>query len=933
MSDKFASQKRDAVSPAAEAPPAAGSVAASEPESGSELQETPPLLVRASGTFGSHCVRFFDTDFRQRHGSRPESIRMLAVDSTDQARLHGASQLSAGEFVNVSAIHQPRETLRRAREDRRVHEYLSEPLTRLPAGDGAGGYSAVARFFYEKKERDLEAAMREVLNPFTPSRRAAMANRANRHPALSKWGMKVKPEGPIRSVYAASSTGGTVGMLVLDVMKQNDVMRQMGIESNTSLLLTLPATFPADDVEARRLRANYYGLMQQILDLAEGKVVSWPLAGERTLTMSGCPFDSVLVLAEPAPGRLTEQQRFVGDLLGVLASPVGAELFRRGVDRGDVHTKRGSHGQLLLLDLVGLVFIEATGYQDVAAYARAVLGQKATAPGSFSNAASLASDLLRTHQLTVEAVESVSLTSTAPAIPEDLQGDPGTFLDWAEDQVRKSSRVKAVAAAKDFQGRCHAAAHHAVDLLRRGCRKAGPHAALGLGRELIREARATESTVGAATPRPSRPESAADDVSRRLAARVEAQRAQAAAEFRSQALAGLRQLAATIEDCLGALEPVCSAFDEERLASQRRLEVLDLQPAPAHALLDRPALSKLIGQDASPCANEARELAARVLASPPVSFDAAALLAILDRRAAPFARLADVDEAFRAAGPDGVTVLENAAAAAQPAVRTDPQSDYRRHCVSHAYMNVSSTHPLAAILARQARQVLTVAENDASRIVIVRVDYGVEPAALLATREALEAYVESPTDIPPFPDRAYQPVADVVLPTPGERYAYLAIPLSLRLGQGPIAFDRVRGYTYDGQTLGLDRKAASAAVLKHDARLSFLPSFEQLSISTEAALLKAGGDDPARIVGILKELEAVLDRHIAGARPTEKPVLMLERAASRALRDEFQARQAQFEAFQDASYGLAPSRPSTNLLTSWPITEPVHDAETNHRTV
>src|SRR5205807_1817856 len=114
----------------------------------------------------------------------------------------------------------------------------------------------------------------------------------------------------------------------------------------------------------RRFRTNAFGLVQQLTDVDNGKVVSWPLPSGRTLTATGRLFDSILVVPEPVPGRLLEHQRFVGELLEVLASPLGALLFGKAVDQVHVHNSRGPHGQRKLFDLLGMASIDATAYDD-----------------------------------------------------------------------------------------------------------------------------------------------------------------------------------------------------------------------------------------------------------------------------------------------------------------------------------------------------------------------------------------------------------------------------------------------------------------------------------------------------------------------------------------------------------------------------------------
>src|SRR5262249_47375217 len=163
-------------------------------------------------------------------------------------------------------------------------------------------------------------------------------------------------------------------------------------------------------------------------------------------------------------------------------------------------------------------------------------------------------------------------------------------------------------------------------------------------------------------------------------------------------------------------------------------------------------------------------------------------------------------------------------------------------------------------------------------------DYGIEPAALIAIREAYQAHLKSTAETPLYADRRYEPLTDVMVPAPSEWFAYLTIPVHTHLGTGVIRKGTVGGYVYDGQPLGLNRAAASEALRERTGRKPFLPSFEELCAATERTLQQAGGDEGPRMVELLKQIEAKIDLHLARAGSAEKQVLMHERAAARAVR-------------------------------------------------
>jgi hypothetical protein len=904
-----------------------------------ELLRCPPVVIRAVGTYATGAVRYFHTALEAQYGKRPEHIAILAVDSTDQTRLDGVGTLPPDSFVNVAEVPQIQDCLRRAREDPRVAAYMPEPVTRLAAGDGAGGFPAAARFFYELKEPELDAIIRQVLRPFLPADRPVTANRANRHPLLRHWNMTVSADGPIRVVYVASTTGGTVGTLIYDVILFNHVMRQLGIEAKITLLLTLPATAPLDDVEAQRRRQLLFGRLQELSDLDAGKALCWPLAG-KVLSERDRLFDTIFIQREPASEHLQKHQRFVGELLLQLVSPLGMTLFSKAVDMVHVHTQTGPCGQKKLLDLMGMATIDAAAFDDVRAYARAALGRKALAPRSIANGAALMAEVLRRNQITAAAIASPPLALIPWEIPQDLDGDPTGFLNYAENEARRQVEAKVKQLALDFSRGCTQVQRQAITLLRDGCLQAGPQGAFAMGQVLLQSLKALETadTDLPAARAATKSEANTDDVRKRLAARLESQRQRAVSEYRILAIESVRRLSAAVERSLVILERAAEAFKELEIRYDQQHEAFLMQPAPEHALLDRPALDGLIARAAPACAQAARKWTAGIFEP---EFDPAQLEALvrktIDEHAEPFARLADVNEALRAAGEYGRVVLENAAAAAEPAVRTDAQSDWRRGCVRHAYLAASEAHPLADIVRRQSRHVFSaVTGTTARRMTLITADYGIEPAALAATREALQAQMAATSEIPPFTDRAYEPMTDVMVPAPTEWFAYLALPIFLHHRKGPITYDMLRGYLYDGQPLGKDRVAASAALLARTGRPPFLPGFEELCVRVEAALHQACGGDGALVVAELGRIEATLDRHIAGAGPAEKQVLMLERAAARALQATVDAMLRQHRAYLAAGYGHdQPADPDRSVRrpARIPSQEPSDDGATNHRRV
>ena len=185
--------------------------------------------------------------------------------------------------------------------------------------------------------------------------------------------------------------------------------------------------------------------------------------------------------------------------------------------------------------------------------------------------------------------------------------------------------------------------------------------------------------------------------------------------------------------------------------------------------------------------------------------------AVLERYARSFDQLGIVNVALESAGPAGRSALENAVIAAEPAVRTDAMAGTDQYAVRHLYLGRRRAAPPPPSPSGAGVRSSTPPTATARRVTFLTVTYGVEPAALVATREAFEAYVASTADYPPYADQNYEPLADVMVPAPSELFAYLALAVSLHVG-GPIRYDALDGYTYDGHPLGIDRVAASAAL-------------------------------------------------------------------------------------------------------------------------
>jgi hypothetical protein len=851
------------------------------------------VIIRAVGSYATngvrHCLRRIGRESES--AGLPAHVAVLAIDTAPQVHLDGVELLPPHCFLNLGLMGQMQERLRRARELAHVAEYMPEPVTHVMGGEGAGGFPAAARYFYEQSLSAVVTRMAAALEPFTPARRPAMANIANGHPMLRAAGMEVTPTGPVRCVFTAGGTGGTGAISPQDAALQKEQMRRMGIEGHFILLLIPPATGSADPVEAARKRRNFFARVQELTDLNEGKELIWPL-GDEVLSMRGPIFDAIYVLPEPVANQLQQGQRFLGHMLFELLGPLGVTFGTRAVDMVHVQTERGPHGQKKYLSLLGMATLEAAAYPDLAGYAAAKLRLAAVAEKPIKGGEQAVSTLLASNGLTATALAHPPALPDPGDMPPNLGDDSGPVLDYMEGKAREEARGKARDAAVAFGRQCEHALPQGIELLRKACRGAGPAAAARVGTALAMQIRTLEATAARAQARHARAvvEARSDDIRDRLQARCATQSVRAHAELAGSATGSLQKLASGIDRAVAALQGVVEEARELAIDGERRVEEFRLRHTPPHVVLDGPTIDALIRNAEPACSQEIRAMAARALDAPPPSagrFRADAQ-AVIERVARVFDRLGIVDEALKAAGPAGRSALENVVVAAEPAVRTDAMAGTDQNAVRHVYLSAPESSPVAAVAQRSGRAVFHAADGvRARRVTLLTATYGVEPAALVATQEAFQAYVASPAEYPPYADQNYKPIADVMVPAPSELFAYLALAVSLHLG-GPIRYDELDGYTYDGHPLGVDRVAASAALRERTGRLSFLPGFEELCAQTQEMLRAHAGRGARHLVTSLTEIEEKLEQHIRLVRPAEKQILMLERAAARVVRARYE---------------------------------------------
>lgn len=864
-----------------------------------EFSKRPPMLLRTIGTSGATCARYARKEFIETFGDEPEHVSILSVDTAAQQQHDLVDMLPDKSVIDLSAQDQLQDRIRRAWEDSRNREWMPKVVTNLGVGRGAGGLEAGARFLLQQNLPETTKKILKVLDQYTTANRAALAERANRHPLLRCQQIAVTTSGPIDLHYFAATTGGTSGVLLNDVSHQRYLLREKGLEANTSLFLTLPAVGLADEVENRRKLQKLYGRLQELADLNAGKRFVWKV-GDLVFEETGLPFEAIYLLPEPTPGKLDEHHRWVGRLALVLASPLGKALTDQAVNQLDLFRQKGPLGQPKMFSLLGMAELKPAAYADVTGYVRARLGTLALGVPTVEIDA-VAVELLKKNGLNAEAWLTPRLSLKTHSVPADLD-DPDSFLNHLDGALQ----VEASKKAKEQANSTAEAIDQFKELLNKAvasqCHKYGPAAAARITLKLSQELNGLQTTVtGTRTKFASfRAAATGSSPESRLQALLKTHLVHAQGQYLDLCLPHIAGLITDVDRLhtryQGAAE-VLAALQLEY--EQHKQGFTSIRPAP-YAVLDVPFLNQLVRDAAPTCAQELRRRVQQALdnQTAPEQLQIA-IQTIIAEHAKPFARFENVEEALRAAEARGSLALQNVIAAAEPSVRLDSNWDRRTHSARFAFVNVPEEHPAADLLRRQGRTVCSSSSwTSGKEITILTVDFGIEVGALTASRDALHAHVHSPSETPPHGDKNYAAFTDLVPPAAHEWFAHLTIPIHLYLRTGVISFRPPRGFLYGDKSVGKNLVEASEVLLRRSDRAAFLPEWEEMCAQTEESLLRVG--DTEKIIAVLTEIEERLTRQLDSATPAKKQVLYYQRAAARSVRAQYQEQINEAAAHADA---------------------------------
>jgi len=846
-----------------------------------------PMIIIALGSSAVLQLRYCRAQLRKQLGTMLPHVLLLGIDTTAQPRNDRVRMLPDESFVNLAVGPGLQSRLRRALESVRRAAKMPAGAVDVAGSQGAGSIAAVAEFYLEEAWSWLMPKFHRVFDRFVGHNRGATAERANQHPWMRAHRMDVMAEGPVQVVLVASTAGGTAGILTDLRLLLEYTFSLLAIEPTFSLVLTLPALTDPRSLDARRRACNTSGRLQELADANAGRESVWQYADGQELR--GVPSsNTIYLMPEPTLAKLEDHHQKVGELLFHMITPLGKTIEDRAVDMQPIYIERGDLGQPKFLSRLGTATLRATAYPDVVAFARATLGAGVTASAAASGKP-WAARLLASSGLTQEALRSLRPRVEAPAVPRLAEAQESVFLANVERNLRQEGKARGLKAARATAGSLANFQHRVSETLAEPLGQFGPKAAAGISQALSREVH--DLLVFAQTELAATTSKEAPARSGALGTRLEVVRraceADAYASFLEEAVRGLRETVGWLDALDERCQRVAAVFQKLRVGFVEQRRDFNLQQPAKHAILDVPTLESLFAAALPKCMEEIRKMALEAIKDEGGADRLEdAIRARVERFAAGFRHLARVRDAIDVIGDGIEQKLKNLRAAAEPQTRLDPCWDPAAHCQRYTFVTLAPDDPLMSIIGQSGRTVCAApCSTDETEIVIVSVDFGVEIGALTATVETCDAYLEGNADFPPFPDKRYQPLVNLVVPQPTEWYQYLAIPFHLCSGDGAVRVDETGMWFYNDVPLGRSHVEASRALRKRRNRDPRIPDYEKLGEEIERALRH--GRTPNEIVETLKSIENAVSRHLAEEKGPLAQQLMRELAVCRALGAQF----------------------------------------------
>lgn len=856
-----------------------------------EMLMRPPVWFRALGSASVLQLRYLYWLFMEKLNGLPHHVSLFGADTTYQTQDHRVGMLPDEMFMNLADEEGMQRWVRLAYQIPRIAEWLPEKVTQLAVGDGAGSIPSAARLIYEKVLPRVGKKLCAIAERFKGANRAELASQSNQSPWMRDNHMAVTAEGPIEVVYAISAAGGTTAVQRNDLMYMRLILRQLGIEAKFTMVMTLPALSNHEVIDVKRKLENLYGRFQELSDDNSGRIVVWRPTDSAMITDKGPFFHTIYLMPEPREGNLDAHHHLVGQFLFQMVMPLGKSLSDRAVDKLPIFRDHGTLRQPKFLSTANMAVLKATAFPDAVGFACAHLSRSvSTTDIGQPQADSEAGTLLEKHRLTFTYLKSVEPRLSPPQISSGVgAGNTKTYLDNVEKNLASQGLQKAKEAANTFGGLCSTFRKDLAKLQQAACRTHGLDGAKLISQEvckrlhsLVADAKSLRSDLA------TRSENASDEsTDAKLKALTETRQYRAQSRYYADVTEHLETVAEAADTLDRSLDAIVGVFRELAIACDQQRLTFDEKRAERHALLDAAALLQCAEAAMPACMQEVRECAAQAVGSEIVPSRLKAVVqVIIERHAEPFRQWLDFDEAFKAAGPRAEQAIKNVLIAAKPDVRLEPFWEPRRECSQIIFVTLPEKHPAMAYI-RATGRVVCCAPTDGSRyeIVILAVDYGIEMGALTATHEAVKAHLTGNKDFPPFPDKTYLPVTDVVVPRPDEWFGYLTIPLHLFLSTGVVRQDWLDGWSYNDMPLGHTRMDASERIRDSASRPPGFPSVQEISRQTE--ILLRSGRTPEQIIAILNAMEKTLSQQIQETSQAEKQILMRERAATRAILDQY----------------------------------------------
>ena len=833
-----------------------------------------PWLVCGIGTFSCLILRGMCQWLIDRVGDIPAHVVPFGVDTTAQGDTKRLTPLDPEKYLNLSLKDGLQEKLARLETDPEYRDWFPLGACRLRLGSGAGSIAAIAKYLWNENRPSFESQLKRAVSHLKSGNRLSMANAANE--MLRPFGVEVGTVSPVDVLYAAGTTGGTVGMLLDHARATKACFEEMGIAARFHLYLILPAVAGVEEADLARLRRNAYGRLQELSDQN---------ARERL-------FDYLSLIEPPSAADLEDCSRMISELFARMVLGEGKVLNDKAIDMLPVHLEKGPFGQPKMFDTVRLQVLKPTPYSDPFAAMEAKTARELlqVEPSSILSRPSLLSQCGLTGEVILKPFQI-----TPPSVPDWLNdGNVDGFLPNYRRQLESASETQLQKRRLAIRKAFESVKSQLAPFLQSQWTDGGPQGAWGALRSERQAIAKIKCQVQQAESqeRARNLDGTAADIKARIKQEQEAVNREAYGkllEFSNAQLNGLDQALCAIQTNVETVRDVLKRLERDYEAKLEGLAKWRPHCVPVLSEQNMDHLAKSLSKKRWQQEFQALELklAVRGADADSISHEIRAKIGSI---AQAFKDLNTIETALRVGGQVSERKVEAFAKDCAPIVRLDSAFDPRIHSSRRAFVSVPEGHRIHQLLSQSGRKPESLPHHS-DEVVLISVDFGIEIGALVATTEVVQADCAG-QGFPPFADRNYRPKTDLLTARPEERYATIALAVHRHLETGGVTVDELKGWCYDGVCIGPDRYAALEELKKRDGRREDLPSFADVSDEVERQLLS--GRSAQEVVVILKEIEVRLTRHLQQALGNERFVVSFERSTIRVLIADLEKRIADF---------------------------------------